>query len=146
MHHNIRTAYHRQAGSMLVIALFVVVVLSLLGLIMTQLFQASSDRVIQEVYGLRALNAAQSGIERKISAAFPLQRTAGPAATCNDDNEVFNFTDVQGLENCFATTRCIQTNFNTDNITYFRFVSQGTCQGGKVIANRTVAVDARIEN
>lgn len=126
---------------MLVISLFVIVVMALLGFAMTQLLSASSDTVVQEVYGLRALNAAQSGVEAKIAKAFPVSGSA----SCNADNEVFSYGAVSGLQNCIATTNCRAENFAADNLTYYRFTSEGQCAAGKVITYRQVAVDAKVD-
>ena len=62
----------KQRGSMLVIALFIIIVLAILGLAMLRMLAASADSVVSEVYGQRALNAARAGVERSIAAAFPV--------------------------------------------------------------------------
>ena len=66
----------KQRGSMLVISLFVIIVMALLGLTLSRLLSASSESIIYEVYGQRALNAARAGVEAQIALAFPISGTA----------------------------------------------------------------------
>ncbi len=132
----------KQRGSMLVIALFVIIIMALLGLTMVRLLSASADAVIHEVYGVRALNAAQSSLEISIQRAFPA--TQDGASVCSASS--FLFTNTQGLENCSAFTSCtLITGFEDETVSYYRFESTGLCSQGKVTASRTVAVDAILE-
>lgn len=130
---------------MLVIALFVIIIMALLGLTMVRLLSASADAVIHEVYGVRALQAAQSSLERQIQLAFPL--TQDGAGNC--DTNTFStkaFVNVPGLENCFTFASCSPTDgFAGETVTHYSFESTATCGAGKVIASRTVAVDAIVE-
>ena len=90
----------KQKGSMLVIAVFVIIVFSLLGLTLTKLLASSSDAIIHEVYGQRALNAARSGVEQAISAAFPL---SSGTASCNAASTQVDFNaNIKGLSLCLA--------------------------------------------
>ena len=133
----------RQRGSMLVIAIFVIVVMSLLGLTITQILSASSDAVIHEVYGVRALNAAQTGIQASIADAFPVSGASVCAGTGTP--LVLDLSAVNGLENCTVTATCVMTPFDAGTVEYYRFNSVGTCSAGDVIASRHVAVDAKVE-
>lgn len=135
---------HKQRGSMLVIALFVIVIMSLLGLTMVRLLSASADVVIHEVYGTRALQAAQSSLEQQIQIAFPL--TQDGAGSCDGTLRQTDYSNVSGLENCLAFSSCAQTSgFDGETITHYSFESEGTCSAGKVTASRKLAVDAIVE-
>ena len=132
----------KQRGSMLVIAIFVIIVFSLLGLTLTRLLASSSDAIIHEVYGLRALNAARTGVEQAISSAFPLHPatpscSAAPVAPVN-----FN-PNIKGLENCSYQAGC-QAITVTDvaTYTYYRFESTGSCLVGEILVSRRISVDA----
>ena len=131
----------RQRGSMLVTALFVIIVLSLLGLAMTRILSSSADAVTHEIYGIRAMNAAQSGLQRAIANAFPLN---GGAVSCASIS--LNFVGIPGLENCVAQASCSSQNYAAENLDYYRFSSTGTCTIGNVITSRTVAVDGKVQN
>ncbi|WP_260681491.1 type II secretory pathway protein [Aliiglaciecola sp. M165] len=139
----------RQQGSMLVIALFVIIIMALLGLTMVRLLSASADAVIHEVYGVRALQAAQSSLERQIQLAFPLTQdlnNEGQGNCVNGATSTKLFVNVPGLENCLTVASCSPTDgFAGETVTHYSFESTATCGAGKVIASRTVAVDAIVE-
>jgi MSHA biogenesis protein MshP len=127
-----------QRGSMLVIALFVIIVLALLGLTMTRLLSSSSETIIHEVLGQRALNAARAGIECAVADEF--------GAGCG--SPIFNeFNGVVGLENCSyrvtPVSKLIQDGAKT--FTFWTFSSTGQCRAGKINVTRFVYIDAMEE-
>tara|TARA_R110002167_G_scaffold346001_1_gene556515 strand:+ start:1998 stop:2435 length:438 start_codon:yes stop_codon:yes gene_type:complete len=127
-----------QRGSMLVIALFVIIVLALLGLTMTRLLSSSSEAIIHEVLGQRALNAARSGIECAVAEEF--------GAGCS--NPIFKeFSSVAGLENCSYSVapiaKLIEDGAKT--FTFWTFSSTGQCRAGKINVTRFVYIDAMLE-
>ncbi len=126
-----------QRGSMLVIALFVIIVLALLGLTMTRLLSSSSEAIIHEVLGQRALNAARAGIECAVADEF--------GAGCIADPTFKAFSGVAGLENCEYrvvedTPKTITDGSKT--FSYLTFTSTGQCRAGKINVTRFVYVDA----
>lgn len=134
--------FKSQRGSMLVISLFVIIIMALLGLTMVRLLTASADAVIHEVYGARALLAAQSALEQTLKDTFPL--TQDGASVCSA--QTITFVNVSGLENCSAVSSCsLTTGFVGETTQYYHFQSIGICSAGKVTASRTVAVDAILE-
>lgn len=135
----------RQSGSMLVISIFVIVVMSLLGIAMIRMLTGAADSGLHEVYGFRALNAAQSGIEAKMAQVFPLTIGGYDAAQCSDVSATINFGNtVAGLENCSFTHNCERVNPDT-NLDYLRFSSTGQCVAGDIVTSRTLLVDAKVE-
>jgi MSHA biogenesis protein MshP len=130
----------KQKGSMLVIAVFVIIVFSLLGLTLTKLLASSSDAIIHEVYGQRALNAARTGVEQTISAAFPLSGFP----SCNPASASVNFNaNIKGLENCSYLAGCEAiTVTDGATYTYYRFESTGSCLVGEIVVSRRISVDA----
>jgi len=127
-----------QRGSMLVIALFVIIVLALLGLTMTRLLSSSSETIIYEVLGQRALNAARSGIECAVANEF--------GAVCPHAVPRV-FSGVAGLENCSYNTPLPDRVAITDgakNFTYLTFTSTGQCTAGKINVTRIVYVDVML--
>lgn len=136
--HNLLIKPTKQRGSMLVIALFVIIVFALLGLTMTRLLSSSSETVIYEVLGQRALNAGRAGIECAVAGEF--------GAGC--ENPVSKaFSDVAGLEKCQYSVikdgpKTITDGGKTFN--YFAFTSTGQCREGKINVTRTVYVDAMV--
>ncbi|WP_299072296.1 MSHA biogenesis protein MshP [uncultured Paraglaciecola sp.] len=124
-----------QKGSMLVIALFVIIVFALLGLTMTRLLSASSNTIIHEVLGQRALNAARAGVECAVANEF--------GAGCSHPN-LRVFDGVAGLEGCEYSAAMNGPKTIVDgakNLTYWTFSSTGKCKAGSTVVNRTVYVD-----
>ncbi|WP_339720767.1 MSHA biogenesis protein MshP [uncultured Paraglaciecola sp.] len=127
-----------QNGSMLVIALFVIIVLALLGLTMTRLLSSSSEAIIHEVLGQRALNAARAGIECAVAEEF--------GAGCNHPSlKVFN--DVPGLENCSYSVNPVSklVEDGAKTFTFWTFSGTGQCTAGKINVTRFVYIDAMLE-
>lgn len=130
---------------MLVIALFVIIVFGMLGLTMTRLLASSSESVIYEVLGQRALNAARTGLERCLAAKYPI--TAGGSPCSNPTN--FVFTGIAGLENCsyqVTPDNDIVVTDNSNTFTYSKFTSIGRCDAGDIIVSREIYVDALVAN
>jgi MSHA biogenesis protein MshP len=137
--HNLAASPLSQRGSMLVIALFVIIVLALLGLTMTRLLSSSSEAIIHEVLGQRAINAARSGIECALADKF--------GAGCV--NPIFKeLNDIAGLENCSYQVAEAPPKTITDGgrtFSYLTFTSTGQCRAGKINVTRFVYVDAMLE-
>lgn len=131
----------RQAGNMMMMAIFTIVILGFVGLGITRIFGTSADALVYEVYGLRALNAARSGLDDIVLQVFTNQ-ASDPAfctAASDPDNRI-DFT-VSGLENCHAQFGCAVNQIGDTN--YYRFESQGTCEIDNIVVSRTIAIDAK---
>lgn len=138
----------RQRGSMLVIALFVIIIFGLLGLTMTRLLSSSSENVIYEVLGQRALNAARSGLEICLAAKYPVDTGPVAPSPCSDPTED-TFIGVPGLDTCSYDVEPADDVTVTDNginYTYSKFTSVGRCEAGGIVVTRRVYVDALVEN
>jgi MSHA biogenesis protein MshP len=128
----------KQHGSMLVIALFVIIVFALLGLTMTRLLSSSSETIAYEVLGQRALNAARSGLECAVATQFEGGCTMPPT------NGIFS--GVAGLENCSYTVDApVAKAINNNTYDYYTFSSTGQCTAGDISVTRTVFIDAILE-
>ena len=135
----------QQQGSMLVIALFVIIVFGLLGLTMTRLLASSSESVIYEVLGQRALNAAKTGLERCLAAKYPIASGITPCSSPTD----YTFNNVAGLENCqyqVVPSNDVTVIDNGNTYTYAKFTSTGRCDAGDIIVTRQIYVDALVNN
>jgi MSHA biogenesis protein MshP len=128
---------NHQQGSMLVIALFVIIVLGLLGITMTRLLSSSSETVVYEVLGQRALNAARTGVDCAVASQF--------GTGCNNSVNK-TFINVSGLENCSYTVVVNNKPIvdGAKTFTYWTFASTGECSAGNTIVTRTVFVDAKV--
>jgi len=136
-----RGSHSAQNGSMLVIALFVIVVMSLLGLAMSRMLSASANTIVYEVYGLRAMQAARAGIEQSIAMVFPVP---SDEAECVDPLESnIEFSSVPGFENCSFKARCSATEFGSGAGILYKFSSIGRCEVGGISVSREISVEAR---
>ncbi|MCU7554686.1 type II secretory pathway component [Alteromonas sp. ASW11-19] len=123
--------YHpkaRQSGSMLVMSLFVIIVLSLLGITLVTMISSASQSVVHDVVGTRAHMAARSGLGHIAATALPIG--ASPA-TCNTTiNSSASFTNIHGLQLCSYQARCTTTVVDNGGVNYhlYRLESTGQCQ------------------
>jgi MSHA biogenesis protein MshP len=136
----------RQHGSMIVMALFAIIVLALLAGTLVNMISTSSNSVLYEVYGVRAKNAAQVGIQELAMASFPLG--TGPQQCNQVIANSATFGSISGFQACEFSARCTTTdiNFNGEDYRYYRFSSTGSCGLDGVVVSRTLSVDAMQEN
>ena len=114
-----------QRGSAIMIALFVIVIMALLAAAMGRFLVDSGEKNTVEVRGVRALMAAQSGLEIALYRLYPnnswtAQQCAASATT--------TFA-LPGLVNCQATVTCTPLNVSAAGTTRtgYRFSSEGRC-------------------
>lgn len=131
---------NKQQGSALVLALFIMVVTTLLGAALVRMISSNSETIVYEVIGTRAYQAAQAGAQRKLSEVFPLL----PGSVQCSQNSLYNeFSTVQGLNNCVAiNVDCIEGPI-VDDITYYTITSTGQCNVAEVFTSRTIEIKAR---
>lgn len=131
-----------QKGSALVIAIFIIIVLSALGAALVNMLDSSQEGVAYEVLGTRAYTAAQSGLQWQLSEAFPLGSNAISCKNQADINSLTpNFVNVPGLKQCSVSVTC--SDFELDNVRYYSISSTGQCTIDGEKTSRTVAVEAR---
>ena len=114
-----------QRGSAIMVALFVIVIMALLAAAMGRFLVDSGEKNTVEVRGVRALMAAQSGLEIALYRLYPnnswtAQQCAASATT--------TFA-LPGLVNCQATVTCTPLNVSAAGTTRtgYRFSSEGRC-------------------
>ena len=114
-----------QRGSAIMVALFVIVIMALLVAAMGRFLVDSGEKNTVEVRGVRALMAAQSGLEIALYRLYPnnswtAQQCAASATT--------TFA-LPGLVNCQATVTCTPLNVSAAGTTRtgYRFSSEGRC-------------------
>lgn len=120
----------KMGGSALLIALFVIVVMAMLAAVMGRFLLDSSEKNTVEVRSVRALLAAQSGLELALYRLFP-NRTAAqpqPPAQC-EPSRTISFAGTPGLVDCQAVVQCrtLATSYNNVTSTGYRLESVGTC-------------------
>jgi MSHA biogenesis protein MshP len=136
---------NQQAGSALVIAIFVIIVLSVLGTALVKILESSQESVAYEVLGTRAYTAAQSGLQWQLAKVFPLN-LPDPLITlesdCADnDNALSSSNNTLGLAQCDVSVTC--TKIDHASISYYTITATGTCAIGSEQTSRKIAVEAR---
>ena len=123
-------AFGRMRGSALMIALFVIVVMALLAAAMGRFLVDSGEKNTVEVRSVRALLAAQSGLEVALYRLFPKRTLAQPTppAVCLASSPL-SFASNPGLTNCQAVVRCatVPVTYNGSVTNGYRLESVGTC-------------------
>ncbi len=134
---------HRQQGSALVIAIFIIIVFSVLGAALVNMLDSSQEGVAYEVLGTRAYTAAQSGLQWQLSEVFPLSSDAVACKSQADiDAATPNFSTTTGFIQCNISVNC--RDFTGDEgIRYYVITSTGECALDGEVTSRTVEVDAR---
>lgn len=132
-------ALNKQKGSALVIAIFIIVIMTLLGSALVKIISSNAETIAYEVIGTRAYQAAQIGSQKKMSQLFPLLPNNGE---CLGDVE-YNFSSIEGLENCKAVNvGCIEE-ATVNGVTYYTITSTGQCSVAGVFTSRTIEISAR---
>lgn len=130
----------KQNGSALVIAIFIIVVMTLLGSALVKMSSSNAETIAYEVIGTRAYQAAQAGAQRKLSEVFPLLPSVG---ACEVNSEPWDFSTVKGLEGCEAVNVSCIPGPTVDGVTYYTVTSTGQCSIAGVFTSRQIEIKAR---
>jgi len=126
-----------QAGSALVIAVFIIIVMSLLGIALVKMLSSSAEAVAYEVIGTRAYTAAQSGAQWQLLRTFPLNNTG---AQCQLSQSMPT-PSVEGLSSCNVNVACTVSIY--DDTSYYTITSTATCNVGNVMTSRSIEIEAK---
>jgi len=134
------SSLHRQKGSSLMIAFFLMGVVALLGVSLLKMSSSSSKTIAYQVNSTRALAAANAGAERRLNELFPLSAKL-IAQRCDEitSYDDFGSADPTGLSVCTIVAQC--SDFQQFDVVYYHIESTGTCG----IASRTIIVDAKFD-
>ncbi|MFW8591795.1 type II secretory pathway component [Glaciecola sp. 2405UD65-10] len=127
---------------MTVIALFVIVVAGMLAGALIKTISAASNTMLHQVYGIRAQQAAQAGVQSLLQSSFPVGAT--PVACNQTVTSPAAFSAVNGLANCSFQARCTSKTVQFGNIDHlvYRFSSTGACTVDTDVVSRTISVDS----
>ena len=134
----------KQKGSALVMAIFIIVVMTLLGSALVRMVSSNAETIAYEVLGTRAYLSAQSGAQFRMQQLFPLNSANTDAVECDDlpANTVPNFGSAEGLHNCIVSELTC-TDFTHENVTYYTITSTGQCTIDNEVTSRTIEIEAR---
>ena len=120
---------NKQRGFALVAAVFIVVVLALLGIMMVTIGGMQRSTVSAAVQGARAYHAARAGVEWGVQQALNnIAPTCGAAASTPTTNS-FNL-NVTGLTGFLVTVECSYTDHRERSDDYKVFVITSTATSG----------------
>lgn len=122
-------SFGRMRGSALMIALFVIVVMALLAAAMGRFLVDSGEKNTVEVRSVRALLAAQSGLEIALYQLFPNRPTTPPSDRCSLVQEGERQFSNPGLVGCKVEVSCqeVPVTYNNQSSTGYRLQSVGQC-------------------
>ena len=137
-----------QRGSAIVMALFILVVLSLLAVPLMRLLADANRSITVEVYGTRAFLAAQSGLELGLVSLFPLDNGMGAGCLAVPASDGDRFKAQAGFVNCRVTLSCTEQVAPAPyHQTHYRIRSTAVCESGSNVDSgrvaRTLEVEAR---
>lgn len=136
-------------GAALPVALFIIVVMALVGAALVRIVVDTSAGVVNDVIGQRAFNAARSGAELFLVQLFPLDEPTNESlceerdAALSPDDNVAVYTEsftTAGLHGCSAHVYCDFA--AAEGITHFRIVSQGRCDAGDLSYTKELLLEA----
>ncbi|MBD1389868.1 hypothetical protein IC617_10550 [Neiella sp. HB171785] len=138
----------KQRGASLMVALFLLVILSMLAARLINVISDSSRSVAVEVYGTRALMAAQSGADLALVKLFPLNNGFGAGCAAVPANDNGEFAENAGLLRCSATIQCQQQALpDAVGSVLYTITVTGFCAGGSgeeaIRAERVIELEAR---
>jgi MSHA biogenesis protein MshP len=134
----------KQRGSALVIAIFVIIVMSLLGAALVKIMTSSQENVAYEVLGTRAYLAAQSGAQWQLAQLFPVGLTSTTLNRCNDVSQRPPIIDhIPGLKNCKIVSPVTCDDFLHLNVVYYTIRSVGECNIDGEFTSRIIEIEAR---
>ena len=128
--------YKQQAGAGLPIAIFIITVLSLIVLSMSQLQESSGKAISLQIQSQRAFFAAESGAQVAVTAVLPEDSGDSVSCAAAPTSSPINFS-ASGLSSCQANITCSETSG------VLTIESAGSCGAGIDRASRTVGVRVR---
>lgn len=128
-------------GSALVIAIFVIIVMSLLGAALVKMMESSQENVVYEVLGTRAYAAAQTGVQWQLGKLFPI---GSPARACSDVSQIPPPIELaKGFEGCRIVSPIKCSDFSHQGVIYYTVTSTGQCDLDGESTSRVIEVEAR---
>lgn len=127
---------HHQHGFSLPVAIFILVIMALLGAGIVSIMQSSQESTATEVLSTRAFFAAESGAQVALGQLFDL---SGGAVNCAASYPAIDF-NATGLGGCSASATCSSSGIGTK--TYFTITSTGSCNVSGYSAVREIQIMA----
>lgn len=142
--HHLKDQYQR--GFLLPLALFILVVMSLLALTISRTATQTSASSIQEFTNVQAFYAAESGAQRGMQNLYliPYINRATVNGKCSGWSQTYTFTS-NGLNGCTALVSCTFTVDAANVRSFYTIASRGSCGSDIYRAERVVEVGSFLE-
>ena len=155
----------REAGFLLPLALFIVVVMGLLALTISRTATQAQSSSVLELLNVQTFYAAETGAQRAMQVLFYPDASSRQAvdARCSSLNQNYSFSGINGLNLCSAQVSCsckytsgsvcaaaTAANYSAtaaSNLTmsFYRITSAATCGQADFNAVRTIEASAFLE-
>lgn len=137
-----------QAGSLLPIAMFILVALSLLLVALLRLTTQTGNTISQEALSLSAFYSAESGAQWSMSVLFypEVTRTLTDSRCIGTINGSSINLSAPGLNSCTVDMNCAVTTDIANTTSYYAITSTGKCVAAGVIGERKVEVSALLRD
>lgn len=140
---------HHQRGAALAVAVFIIVVMSLIGMAMVRILGDASSATVSEVLGARAQTAARSGAEAVLVQLYPLgenvKNDVCPTRTSDQPSTsvLQKSYNIDGLKGCSVNVLCDQIELSTPySGIHFRIIVQGSCSAGELTYSKEIMLEA----
>jgi len=133
----------KQSGSTLIMAIFIIIVISLLGASLMSLQRNAAESTSYEVYAARAYLAAYSASEIALMKLFPLGSSAAVETSCSETAEAVTLPgddETAGFHGCSALYSCSVISAAT--VTRYQITSTASCKSNEIITRRQIMVEA----
>lgn len=128
-------SYKYQQGFSLPVAVFILVIMALIGAAVVSLMEKGQEGVANEVMSTRAFFAAESGAQFALGQVFTLD---GSPANCSAYPQQ-NYTST-GIASCSASVQC--SALTVGSRTYYTITSTGNCTTGTINSTRQIQLMA----
>ncbi|XOZ33305.1 hypothetical protein ACMDCT_14005 [Halomonadaceae bacterium KBTZ08] len=132
-------SFRCQRGAGLPVAIFLITVLALIAVAMTQLQQSTGASMGQQILSQRAFYAAESGAQVAVTEVLG-------GGSCSAMTSNLNFSDG-ALKGCEAALTCQSVDGDIDGSpaeeTVYTIASEGKCGSGDETSRRTIEVRVR---
>lgn len=133
----------KQSGSALIIAVFIIIVISLLGAGLVSLQKDSAEGASYEVYAARAYLVAYSVGETALAKLFPLGSSDASESTCSGSDNEIKATLPNGTAGFYGCTAKYTCNITSSAVaTHYTVVSEATCKTSQINTRRQITVEA----
>jgi MSHA biogenesis protein MshP len=140
----------KQRGSMLVMAIFILTVMIFLAVSLQDIYTNASKSIAYEVYGTRALSAANSAAEQALQKVFFLQAQPAltwvvdsPSAGVDTSNLSVDLSGTTAFHGCTVAVVVTRFEVSETGYTHYRVDSTATCIAGDFTTVRTIAIEGR---